>query len=84
MQCIDNQNKSNMYILIDKTTNESSIIKEKTTLSYLISKSVSTIYRNESLKVWESNNFLIYNPQKILLKSQRGGKNNFKGTNSEF
>jgi len=84
LQCIDNQNKSNMYILINKTTNESSIIKEKTTLSYLIGKSVSTIYRNESLKVWESNNFLIYNPQKILLKSQRGGKNNFNSKNREF
>jgi hypothetical protein len=73
-----------MYILINKTTNESSIIKEKTTLSYLISKSVSTIYRNQSLKVWESGNFLIYNPQKVILKSQRGGKNNFKGGNDAF
>lgn len=67
-----------MYILINKTTNESSIIKEKTTLSTLIGKSTSTIYRNQDLKVWESDNFLIYNPQKVLIKSQRGGKSNFK------
>ncbi len=73
-----------MYILINKTTNESSIIKEKTTLSNLIGKSVSTIYRNESLNMWESGNFLIYNPKKVLTKSQRGGKNNFRGVNDVF
>ena len=73
-----------MYILINKTTNESAIIKEKSTLSTLINKSVSTIYRKQSLKVWSSGNFLIYNPQKVLLKSQRGGKNNFINRNAEF
>ena len=67
-----------MYILINKTTQESSIIKEKTTLSTLIGKSTSTIYRNQSLKVWESGNFLIYNPQKVIIKSSRGGFSNFK------
>jgi len=74
----DNQNKSKMYIIINKTTQESAIIKEKTTLSTIINKSTSTIYRNQGLKVWESDNFLIYNPQKVLIRSQRGGKNNFK------
>ena len=62
-----------MYILINKTTNESAIIKEKSTLSTIINKSVATIYRNQGLKVWECNNFLIYNPQKVLIKSKRGG-----------
>ncbi len=80
----DNQNQSKMYILINKTTQESAIIKEKSTLSTLINKSVSTIYRNQSLKWWESGNFLIYNPQKVIIKSQRGGKNNFKSKNVEF
>ena len=73
-----------MYILINKTTQESSIIKEKTTLSTLIGKSVSTIYRNKNLKVWETNTFLIYNPQKALLKSNRGGISNFKSNNREY
>jgi len=78
------QNRSKMYILINKTTNESSIIKEKTTLSAIIGKSVSTIYRNRVLKMWESGNFLIYNPQKVEIKSQRGGKKNFKDSNDVF
>lgn len=73
-----------MYIIIDKNTQESYIIKEKTTVSTLINKSVSTIYRNEHKKWWETNGFLIYNPQKVFIKSQRGGKNNFKGGNSLF
>lgn len=66
-----------MYILINKNNQESAIIKEKTVLSTLIGKSVSTIYRNRSLKMWETDEFTIYNPQKVEIKSKRGGKNNF-------
>ena len=73
-----------MYITINKKTQESAVIKEKTTLSTLIDKSVSTIYRNQDLKMWETKDFLIYNPQKVLIKSNRGGKNNFKSGNSLF
>lgn len=68
-----------MYILINKNNQESAIIKEKTVLSTLINRSVSTIYRNRRLKMWETDEFTIYNPQKVLIKSQRGGKNNFLG-----
>ena len=80
----DNQNKSNMYILINKVTQESTVIKEKSTLSTLINRSVATIYRKQSLKCWETNEFLIYNPQKVIIKSLRGGKNNFKTNNVEY
>ena len=73
-----------MYIIIDKNTQESCIIKEKTTVSTIINKSVSTIYRNEAKKYWETHQFLIYNPQKVLIKSKRGGKNNFKSANRLF
>jgi len=73
-----------MYIIIDKSTQESYVIKEKTTVSSLIDKSVSTIYRNQSLKWWETGKYLIYNPQKVLIKSQRGGKNNFGSNKHEF
>jgi hypothetical protein len=73
-----------MYIIVDKSTQESYIIKEKTTVSSLIDKSVSTIYRNQSLKWWETDKYLIYNPQKVLIKSQRGGKNNFGSSKHEF
>ena len=66
-----------MYIIIDKTTQESYIIKEKTTVSSLIDKSTSTIYRNEGKKCWETTNFIIYNPIKVIIKSARGGKSNF-------
>ena len=48
-----------MYIAINKKTQESAVIKEKTTLSTLIDKSVSTIYRNQDLKMWETKDFLI-------------------------
>lgn len=67
-----------MYIIINKITNESSIIKEKITVSLLIGRSVATIYRKQHLKVWEYDKFLIYNPQKILIKSNREGYSNFK------
>lgn len=73
-----------MYIIINKETNKSAVIKEKQAVSNYINKSVSTIYRNKELLMWETKEFLIYNPQIILIKSQRGGKNNFKGTNDVF
>lgn len=73
-----------MYIIINKETNKSAVIKEKQAVSNYINKSVSTIYRNESLLMWETSNFLIYNPSFVQIKSQRGGKNNFKGTNDVF
>ena len=66
-----------MYIIIDKLTQESSIIKEKITVSYIIGRSVATIYRNQHLKHWQTDKYLIYNPQKVVIKSNRGGKNNF-------
>lgn len=73
-----------MYIVIDKTTQESTVIKEKTVVSSIIGKSVSTIYRNESKNWWETSQFLIYNPKKVLIKSNRGGKSNFNSNNSVF
>ena len=73
-----------MYIIVDKITQESYVIKEKITVSNLINKSVSTIYRNQSLKWWETSQFLIYNPKKVIVKSQRGGKNNFNSNNDVF
>ena len=79
MLCFVNQNVSKMYIIINKITQESSIIKEKTTLSTIIDRSISTIRRNESKKYWQTDKFWIYNPQKVLIKSNRGGINNFKG-----
>jgi hypothetical protein len=80
----DNQNKSKMYIIINKTTQESAIIKEKVAVSSYIGISVSTIYRSRKLKWWETSKFIVYNPQIIQLKSNRGGKNNFKGSNDMY
>lgn len=73
-----------MYIIIDKETDKSAVIKEKQAVSNYINKSVSTIYRNKNLLMWETDKFLIYNPSFIQIKSERGGKNNFKGTNDVF
>ena len=73
-----------MYIIIDKITHESTIIKEKTTLSTIIGKSISTIYRNETENYWETAKYYVYNPKKVLIKSNRGGKSNFRGSNSLF
>lgn len=63
-----------MYIIINKITQESAVIKEKTEVSNYINKSISTIYRNESKKIWETKEYLIYNPKVVILKSNRGGK----------
>ena len=84
MLCIDNQNKSKMYIIINKDTQESAIFKEKVAVSSFIGKSVSTIYRNQSLNWWETDEFIIYNPKIIKLKSSRGGKSSFISNNREF
>jgi hypothetical protein len=73
-----------MYIIIDKETQKSAVIKESLAVSNYINKSVSTIYRNKSLLMWETSKFLIYNPTFVQIKSKRGGKNNFKGTNDVF
>lgn len=63
-----------MYIIINKITQESAVIKEKTEVSSYINKSISTIYRNETKKIWETKEYIIYNPKTIILKSNRGGK----------
>ena len=84
MLCIDNQNKSKMYIIINKDTQESAIFKEKVAVSSFIGKSVSTIYRNQSLNWWETDKFIIYNPKIIRLKSSRGGKSNFISNKREY
>lgn len=73
-----------MYIVIDKTTQNSAIIKEKTTLSNYINVSLSTIYRNKDVLCWNIGNFIVYKPQTILIKSKRGGVSNFKGKNDLF
>lgn len=64
-----------MYIVINKITNQSAIIKEKTQLAKHISVSYSTVQRNKQADVWETDQFIIYKPQIILLKSNRGGTN---------
>jgi hypothetical protein len=84
MKCFDGQNDSNMYIAINKTTDESAIFKEKTQLSTFIGKSLSTITRNKNLKQWETSKFLIYNSKIVQIKSNRGGKTNFTGKNESF
>jgi len=63
-----------MYIIINKITNESAVIKEKIKLSDYINKSISTITRKKQLLTWQTAQFIIYNPQIILIKSSRGGK----------
>jgi hypothetical protein len=73
-----------MYIVIDKTTQNSAIIKEKTTLSNYINVSLSTIYRNKDVLCWNIGNFIVYKPQTILIKSNRGGVSNFKSKNDLF
>ena len=73
-----------MYIIIEKSTQKSAVIKEKSKVSAYIGKSVSTILRNDSLLLWETDKFIIYNPSIIQIKSERGGKNNFKSSNDVF
>lgn len=63
-----------MYIVINKNSEESAIIKDKSILAEHISKSVDTITRKKDLLSWETKEFTIYNPQTILIKSARGGK----------
>lgn len=61
-----------MYIVIDKTTNESAVIKEKTTLAKYLGVSRSTVQRNSGNYYWKQGNFNIFEPSFIDIKSKRG------------
>lgn len=64
-----------MYILIDKETkSKAQVIKEKTVLSDIIGYSTRTILRKQNLLLWETKEYVVYNPIKVLVKSTRGGK----------
>jgi hypothetical protein len=63
-----------MYIIIEKSTQKSAVIKEKSKVSTFIGKSRSTILRNDILLSLETDKFIIYNPTFIQIKSNRGGK----------
>ena len=62
-----------MYIVIHKVTDKTAVIKDKTELSYHLGISLSTIYRRENKRKWETDNFIVYVPDKIAIKSRRGG-----------
>ena len=66
-----------MYAVVNKSTKQSAIFKEKLYLSEYIGCSTDTIRRNDRKLSWEWDNFEVFNPQIIKIKSKRGGKNNF-------
>lgn len=63
-----------MYIVITKLSDKSAIFLEKASLSKYIGKSVDTIRRKQGLTKWETNEFIIYNPSIVKIKSNIGSK----------
>ena len=64
-----------MFIVINKISNESAIIKEKQPLADHLGISRNTVYKHSKELMWETDKFIIYKPQIILIKSARGGTN---------
>ncbi len=62
-----------MYIVIEKETNDSVIIKDMTELSSFIGVSTKTIQRKTDMKMWETDRYCIYSPYYVSIKSNRGG-----------
>lgn len=62
-----------MYIVIEKETNDSAIIKDMTELSSFIGVSTKTIQRKTDMKMWETDRYCIYSPYYVSIKSNRGG-----------
>lgn len=62
-----------MYIVIEKETNDSAIIKDMTELSSFIGVSTKTIQRKTDIMSWETSRYVIYNPSYVSIKSNRGG-----------
>jgi len=63
-----------MYIVVEKESQNSAIIKENKALSEYLGCSVGTIAYKRFMKVWNWKNFTIYKPSHIHIKSSRGGK----------
>ncbi len=62
-----------MYIVIEKETNDSAIIKDMTELSSFIGVSTKTIQRKTDMKMWKTDRHIIYSPYYVSIKSNRGG-----------
>lgn len=63
-----------MYIVINNSTKESAIFKEKKHLSEYIECSIGTISNKSKFKNWSWGDFEVFTPSKMQLKSARGGK----------
>lgn len=63
-----------MYIILNKITSETAIIKEKSPLAEYLGISLRTVQRKGNEKIWETDSHIIYIPDIVLLKSRRGGR----------
>lgn len=67
-----------MYIIVEKSTNNALIIKEKTVLSTYIGVCTRTILRKEHLNRWETDEYYVYNPVFVQEKYSCGRKKSKK------
>jgi hypothetical protein len=68
-----------MYIVVEKESQNSAIIKENKALSEYLGCSVGTITNKKHLTMWEWGKYTVYKPSYIQIKSSRGGKRAKKG-----
>ena len=73
-----------MYIILNKLTNKTAVIKEKTEIAGYLNKSISTIRRNLKAKRWETDEFIVIKADFVRVKSNRGGKRESKTLNDMF
>jgi len=64
-----------MYVAIKKSTNECVVVVDRAHLKEYINKDVRTIARYEDKVMWETKDYIIYNPIYVCSKSRRGSKN---------
>lgn len=65
-----------MYIVINKFTDETAVIKEKSPLSEHLGISLRTVHRKTIDRMWETEQHIVYKADVVLLKSRRGGRGN--------
>lgn len=73
-----------MYIILNKLTDKTAVIKEKTEIAGYLNKSISTIRRNLKAKRWETDTFIVIEADFVQVKSNRGGKREAKNQNGMF
>jgi hypothetical protein len=63
-----------MYVIMIKGSDKVAVFKEKKALSEYIDCSIDTIRRKQTLSSWKWNDYIVFNPFKVVVETARGGQ----------